>query len=243
MNRRDYLGAVAGLATAATIPIAGCSTAVGEVPAPEIPESRLDGWTRIDERVETVFEEEVGDATIEGKAHAVVYEDEQLREEIEAAIGEIDHPVATLAASRVVFSGGLGGADGTDAGVAERVETAARERFESRLREAGIEDIERTSAETVTVDSGARARYHRYMADLMLDTDAAAAADVDAIPVAGDLATWRGGESSLVAGAAYPAESLSATIERGGGDPSDVDVGFDAAAYREEVRAILTAIE
>lgn len=246
MNRRDYLGAVAGLATAATVPIAGCSTGVGEVPAPELPESRMDGWTRIDERVETVFEEEIGDATIEGKAHAVVYEDEQLRNDVEAAIGELDHPVATLAASRVAFSGGLGGAAGTDAGVAERVETAARERFEARLREAGIENIERTNAETVTVDSGAKARYRRYVADLTLGAEAAEAAEatgVEAIPVAGDLATWRAEESSLIAGAAYPAESLSETIERGGGDASDVDVEFDAAAYRGEIRAVLTAIE
>jgi len=243
MNRRDYLGAVAGLATAAAVPIAGCSTGVGEVPAPELPESRTDAWARIDERVETAFEKEVGDATIEGRAHAVVCEDEELRNDVEAAIGELDHPVATLAASRVVFSGGLGGAAGTDAGVADAIETEARERFETRLRDAGIENIEHTSAETVTVDSGAKARYRRYVADLTHNGEAADAAGVEAIPVAGDLATWRAAESSLIAGAVYPAESLSETIERGGGDASDVDVEFDAAAYREEVRAILTAIE
>jgi hypothetical protein len=243
MDRRDYLGALAGFATAATVPIAGCSTGVGDVPAPEFPDSRMDGWTRIDESVETVFEEEVGDATVEGEAHALIYEDEQLRSDVEAAIGELDHPVASLAASRVAFSGGIGGPAGTDAGVAERVETAARERFESRLREAGIENIERASAETVTVDSGAEARYRRYVADLTLDGDAADAAGVDAIPVAGDLATWRAEESSLIVGAAYPAESLSATIERRGGDASGVDTGYDAAAYREEVRAIITVIE
>jgi hypothetical protein len=242
MNRRDYLGALAGLATAATVPIAGCSTGVGDVPAPELPESRMDGWTRIDEATETVFEEEVGDATIEGTAHTVAYEDEQLRGDVEAAIGEIDHPVAILATSRVAFSGGIGGPAGTDAGIADRVETTARERFESRLREAGIENIERASAETVTVDSGAEARYRRYVADLALDSDAAAATGIDAIPMAGDLATWRAEASSLIAGAAYPAEPLSATIERRGGDASDVDTGYDAAAYREEIRAIITAI-
>lgn len=243
MNRRDYLGAVAGFATAATVPIAGCSTGVGEVPAPELPESRMDGWTRIDERVETVFEEEIGDATIEGKAHAVVYEDEELRGDIESAIGGIDHPVATLGASRVAFSGGFGGPAGTDAGVAERVETAARERFESRLREAGIENIQRSGAEIVTVDSGTEARYRRYVGDLTLETDAAAAVGVDAVPVAGDLVSWRAGESSLIAGAVYPAESLSATIERENGGASDVATGFEPAAYREGIRAIITTIE
>ena len=237
MNRRDYLGAVAGLAT---VPIAGCSTGVGEVPAPAFPESRMDGWTRIEERVETVFEEDVGGATIEGKAHAVVHEDEQLRSDVEAAIGGLDHPVATLAASRVVFSGGIGGWDGTDTGVAERIEAAARERYESRLREAGVENIERTSAETVTVESGAKARYRRYAADLSLDIGAVA---VGSIPVVGDLATWRAEESSLIVGAAYPAESLSATIERGGGDASGVDTGFNAESYRSDVRAIVVAIE
>jgi hypothetical protein len=243
MNRRDYLGAVAGLATAATVPIAGCSTGVGEVPPPEFPESRMDGWTRIETKTETVFEEEIGGSSIEGKANTVAYEDEALRGEIEAELGEIGHPVATLAASRVAFSGGFGGPAGTEAGVADRLETAARERFESRLREAGVENIERTSAETVTVDSGAEARYRRYAADLTLETDAAAAAGVDSIPVVGDLAAWRGEESSLIVGAAYPAESLSDTIEREGGDVSDVDTGFDAAAYRGEIRAIVTAIE
>jgi hypothetical protein len=203
----------------------------------------MDGWTRIDVRVETVFEEEIGDATIEGKAHAVVYEDEELRGDIESAIGGIDHPVATLGASRVAFSGGFGGPAGTDAGVAERVETAARERFESRLREAGIENIQRSGAEIVTVDSGTEARYRRYVGDLTLETDAAAAVGVDAVPVAGDLVSWRAGEASLIAGAVYPAESLSATIERENGGAGDVATGFEPAAYREGIRAMITAIE
>jgi hypothetical protein len=237
MNRRDYLGAVAGFATAATVPIAGCSTGVGEVPAPELPESEMDGWRRIDERVETVIEADVGDTTIEGKAHAVVYEDEELRDDVEAAIGAVDHPVATLWASRVVFSGGFGGPAGI-AGI-----PGVDERVESRLQEAGIENIQRSNVETVTVDSGAEARYLRYVGDLTLDTDATAAAGVDAVPVAGDLAFWRAGESSLIAGAAYPAESLSATIERENGDASDLDTGFDPAAYREGIRAVVTAVE
>jgi hypothetical protein len=243
MNRRDYLGAVAGLVTASTVPIAGCSTGVGDVPPPEFPESRMDGWTRIEAETETLFEEEVGGSTIEGKARTVAHEDEGLRGDIEAEVGEIGHPVATLAASRVALSGGFGGPAGTEPGVAERVETAARERFESRLRDAGVENVERTAAETVTVDSGAEARYRRYVADLTLDTDAAATAKVDAIPVVGDLATWRSEESSLIVGAAYPAESLSTTVERQGGDASDIDTGFDAATYRGEIRAIVTAVE
>lgn len=243
MNRRDFVGALTGLAAAATIPLAGCSTAVGEVPAPEVPRERMDGWTRIDEARETPVEEEVGDATIEGKAHTVVYEDERLRDEVEAAIGELDRPVSILAASRVAFSGGLGGAAGTDAGVAEAVERAARERFESRLREAGIENIERTGATTVAVESGAEARYRRYVADLPLDTDAADAAGVDSIAVAGDLATWRAEESSLIVGAVSPAESLAAAAERQDGDPGGVEINFDAAAYRDDVRAIVTSVE
>jgi hypothetical protein len=243
MNRRDYLGTVAGLATAVTVPIAGCSTGVGEVPPPEFPESRMDGWTRIETKTETLFQEEIGGSSIGAKANTVAYEDEALRGEIEAEIGEIDHPVATLAASRIAFSGGLGGSAGTEAGVADRLETAARERFESRLQEAGVENLERTSTETVTVDSGAEARYRRYAADLTLAVDAAAAAGVDMIPVVGDLAAWRGEGFSLIVGAAYPAESLSATIEREGSDASDVDTGFDAAEYRGQVRAIVTVIE
>jgi hypothetical protein len=201
----------------------------------------MDGWTRIDETRETVFEEELGDSTIEAKAHTVAYGDRQLREAIEAELGPTAHPVSTVAASRVVASGGLAGAP--DDGVAEAVETAARERFESRLHEAGIENVERTSAESVTVDSGATARYRRYVADLSVDTDAAAEAGIDSIPVAGDLATWRAGDSSIIAGAAYPAESLSATAERQGGDASGIDTGFDPVAYRQEVRAILTGVE
>ena len=81
------------------------------------------------------------------------------------------------------------------------------------------------------------------MADLSVDTDAAAEAGIDSIPVAGDLATWRAGDSSIIAGAAYPAESLSATAERQGGDASGIDTGFDPVAYRQEVRAILTGVE
>ncbi len=243
MNRRDYLGTVAGIVTAATVPIAGCSTGVGEVPPPEFPESQMDGWARIDERVETVFKKEVAGSTIEAKAHALAYEDSELRRDIETETGGVDHPVSTIGASRVAVSGGLGGPTGTEAGIADRVEAAATDRFESRLEKAGVENIERTSIETVTVDSGVDARYRRYAADLTFDTDAAGVAEADSLPVTGDLVSWRAEDTSLIVGAAYPAESLSTTVERRGGDASDIDTGYDAGAYREKIRAVITAIE
>lgn len=241
MNRRDYLGALAGLAAA--IPIAGCSTAVGAVPAPRFPESRLDGWERIDERRETLLEESLAGRTIEAKAHAVGYADRDLEAVLEEAIGEIDHPTSVLAASRVAISGDLESAMDADSGLLARTEEAARERFESRLAAVGLKDIQRTGTDTVNVDTGEDARYVRYLADLSLDGVRAGGVTLDSIPVAGDLMVWRHEDALLVAGAAYPAESPSTTIERRDGDPDAVDTGFDPGAYRREIRVTLTGID
>jgi len=99
----------------------------------------------------------------------------------------------------------------------------------------------------VQVDTGETAEYVSYVADLSVEAATGRGglgeADLDSIPVAGDLATWRGDGSILVAGGAYPAERLPETIERGGGDPGGIDAGFDPDAYRASVRAIITGIQ
>lgn len=241
MKRRTYLGSVAALAAGSTVALAGCSTSVGEVSAPAFPDSMGEQWTQIDERTETLFEESVAGTTIEAKARGVVYEDVDLRSAIEDAIGELEHPVALLAGSRVAFSGDLEQA--LDGDLLDRAEDAVRDRFEDQLAQMGIENVERTETGTITVDTGEEANYRRYVGDLQLDETSGPEVDLDSLPVAGDLASWQPADSMLVVGAAYPAETLSETIERNGGDGSSVDVGYDPAAYRSEIRSIMTAVE
>ncbi|MFB6295367.1 MAG: hypothetical protein ABEH66_00800 [Halobacteriales archaeon] len=156
MNRRTYIKTVAGIAAATAVPVAGCSTAVGSVPAPDFPDLD-DRWTQYDERRETLFEREVAGTPVEAKAHGVAYEDEALRRAFADALGELDHPVSVVAATRVSVSGDLEQLLGGDA--LSEVERRARERFESRLSEVGIENIERTDAEDVQVDTGETAEY------------------------------------------------------------------------------------
>jgi hypothetical protein len=245
MDRRTYLRTVAGLVAGAAVPVAGCSTAVGSVPAPEFPDLD-DGWTQFDERRETLFEDDVAGSTVEAKAHAVAYEDESLRREFARALGTLDHPASVLAASRVSASGDLERLLDADSGAVATVEKRARERFESRLAEVGIENVERTEADSVQVDTGETAEYVRYLADLSVEAATEGTvigeADLDTVPVAGDLAIWKHDGSLLVAGAAYPAERLSETIERRGGDPDGIEADFDPAAYRQNVRAVITGI-
>lgn len=239
VNRRQFLEAVAGVATAATISIAGCSATPSEVSVPTFPESRLDGWKQIDSGEETLFE-----ASVEADAHWVVYEDSKLRQAVVDEIGQLEHPVSVIVASRVALSDDLEQVLAvSERELLSRAEKAGRNRFEAWLTQLNIENIERSETSTITVSSGDEAIQRRYMADRLLEEANKLAIDVDAIPVTGDLITWRHNNSILIAGAIYPAETLASTIERTGREASEVEDGFDPATYRNDVRSILTNIE
>lgn len=253
MNRRSYLAAAAG--AAAAVGLAGCTRAVASVPPPAIPESRLDGWEERDDRQRTVFEETFAGATVEAKAHTVVYGDAALRREVEReTLGYVDASISLVSATRVEFSPDLDGVPGIKGAVLDRTEEESRAAFRSQLEDVGVRDVERVGTGTLSIDTGESARLTRYEGRFpvgpiefeLVDGETVTIGE-QPLTVAGDLAIWHGGDYVLIGGGAYPAEDFEASVERSPTDAIDVsveiDLGLDPGALREEVRGIVTAVE
>ncbi|MFB6093650.1 MAG: hypothetical protein ABEJ77_01745 [Halanaeroarchaeum sp.] len=256
MQRREFIAAT-GAGTAAAL--AGCTGALGAVPAPAVPTSRLEegGWVLREETQETVFEESYGPVTVTAKAHTLLYGDAALRRSLrEKTLGRVDGRVAMFAATRIAFSPNLvdlPGGIATDP-ILDRTEAAARAQFESQMRAAGLTDVTRTDTGTLAIDTGETARLTEYEAtypvgDLTFDVteEESIALPIGGIAVASDLAVWQHGGSVLVAGGAYPAETVDETVTT---DLSsaisvtvDVHLGLDPASYRRELRGLITSVE
>ena len=103
MDRRTFLGTGAAAAAAA---LAGCSTAVGAVAPPDVPEDQLSegGWEQTEQSLETVFEREILGQSIEAKSHTLVFEDRALREAVrDATDGAVDQSWRFFFATRLRF--------------------------------------------------------------------------------------------------------------------------------------------
>lgn len=253
MNRRRFLG-VAGVAGLGAL--AGCTGALGTVAPPDVPQDRLDegGWTQTDRSEQTVYEESYGPATVTAKSTTLTFEDEALAAEVaEKTLDQIQGRLAIYAASHINFSpdlNNLPGGVGREEVVSE-VEAAAKEQFEQRMRDNGLENVERTGEEPFETDSGKSPGLTTYSAEFPVGTveyDAggeALAIEVGSIGVAGDLAVWNEGDYVVVAGGAYPAENFAKTTEKELSEAItvtvDVDLGLTPEDYRAEVRGLMAA--
>ncbi|AKH98443.1 DUF6517 family protein [Halanaeroarchaeum sulfurireducens] len=254
MDRRDFL-AFAG--TGALASIAGCTSALGSVAAPDVPTDELEagGWVLQDESEETVFEETYL-ITVEAKSHSLSYGDEALRAAIrEKTLGHVDGTMAMFAATRIEFSpdlASLPGGVGTGQ-IIDRTESEARSQFESRMKSAGLGNVERVGTGTLQVDTGANARLTTYEAEFPFDgvsfpvtDDRALSLSGSPIAVAGDLAVWPHDGAVLVAGGAYPAENVEETVTEELSEAItvtvDLDLGLEPERYREEVRSLVRGV-
>lgn len=254
MYRRAYLGAAAAGLTA----FAGCSAASASNGPPEVPKRALaDDWTQVvADAQDPAFEQSVGPVTLTASIVTRLYENETLRAAVrERTLGQVDTQLATFFASRISFDpdltdvpGGVGQAQ-----LLDTVESQARAAFESRLRSSGLADLERTGGGSMTVDSGAEARRTDYSAAVGFDDFSFSLTDGEdltvnggEVTVAGHLATWVAEDSVLLAGGAYPGENFARTIETSPSEAIDVtvdvDLGFDPAAYREELFSLVRSV-
>lgn len=237
--------------------LAGCTTAVGSVAPPVVPEGRLEegGWTQVDERQRTVFERQFLGQSVEAKSHTLVFSDTALRESIrEKTLGNVDSQVSVVSASHIDFSADIDELPGVRGEILSRTEAAARSQFESRMESVGLTDIERTGTGTLEVDTGESASLTRYAAafpiesfDVALPDDQSLTVDGGTLSVTGDLAVWHHQDYVLVAGGVYPGENFSRSLSKDLSDAITVDVEVDLGlkpdTYRDEVRGILTAVE
>jgi hypothetical protein len=121
----------------------------------------------------------------------------------------------------------------------------ARTEFAESVQEDGIVSAERTDARWLDREDGTEARAFRYAVEFPLD-----AAALDGGPRQPTLrgvlwaAIWPTTAAYAMAGGIYPAETLSAALDRQGAtvDRADVGVTVDRGAHRRALaRAIQTA--
>ena len=157
---------------------------------PALPEARLDGWTLLEERRETLFS--LPAATVEG--HTLLYEDAQLRERLAAATGR-DQVWRFFFATGVEFDPPLPPGVGT-AMVYPSVAGEAKRAFADDLRERGFRSVSRGRRERARSADGDRIRLQEYAAVLPVD-----GVEVD---TTGWLGVWTTGREFRIAGGAYP---------------------------------------
>ena len=253
MNRRRFLGGAGVVGLGA---LAGCTNALGSVAPPQVPDQQLEdgGWEQTDRSEETVLDESYGPVNVTAKSTTLTFSDTALAAEVsEKTLDRIDGTLAIFAASHINFDPNLNNLPagvGTEEVVSE-TESQARRQFEQRMRDQGLENVERVGEEEFSTDSGKSPGLATYRGEFPVGTIEFEASsetftlDVDTIEVAGDLAVWNQGDFVVVAGGAYPAENFAETVSR---DLSaaisvsvDVDLGLTPDRYQAEIRNLIAA--
>ena len=253
MDRRTLLGTAAGLGIAG---LAGCATlADASVSPPNVPEDDLKskGWTQVDSTQDTILEESYGPVTLTAKAYTVIYSNTALRERVkEDSLGKVDSRLALFSATRIDFSPDLGDLPGGVGRkeVMDKIEENARDRFRSRLKDAGLEEVTRTDTGSFDVNTGESASLTEYEAtydvptfDFAIDANNTVSIEGQSLTVNGALAVWHHGDFSIVAGGAYLGENFTKSTTKHPSDAItvsvDVDLGFEPETYRENVHGFI----
>jgi hypothetical protein len=192
----------------------------GEPAYPTVPETALDGWTLTDESVETLFQ--LPAARVRGATRR--YEDRALREAVrEATGGELDHEVRFFAATRLGFTPSL--PPGTMPSlILPTVRSEAETTFRRRLRDRGVEDLDRAARERMRVRSGSRARLTRY--------DGVDPTVGDGLAVSGWVGVWKHRRDLFVVTGGYPAVRVADVLDvEDAGDP----LAMTPSTYRDEL--------
>ncbi|MFB6268005.1 MAG: hypothetical protein ABEI31_10125 [Halodesulfurarchaeum sp.] len=254
MHRRDVLIAAG---TGALASLSGCQTAVGAVALPDVPEAQLEsgGWTqRAVTRGRTVFERNFGPVSVKAVASSVVYEDAALARTVKRrTLGKIEATLALFTATRIDMAPPIDELGPIQEEVESRIMDAAGQQLQTRLEEAGLEDVRKADTGTLTVDSGAEARLTTYRANYPVPDVTFPVTDGTAVTIPGTdlaieapLAVWASGGGYLVAGGAYPAEDYSKSVSRDLTSAIsvsvDVDLGLSPESYRTELRDLMTAV-
>ena len=192
---------------------------------PDFDADALDGWTRIDESVETLFEL----PTMQVRGATRRYEDERVRAAVrEATDGDIDHEWRFVGATKLGFQPSL--PPGTlPSMVVPSVRSEARQNFKQRLTERGVTEVERGKRERMRVRSGNRARLTRF--DGIDPTGEVA--------VAGWVGAWNDGRDFYVVTGGYPAAPLGDAL---GLDSDEAALSLPPATMRNELLELFRSV-
>jgi hypothetical protein len=193
---------------------------------PEVDDG-LDGWTLVEESVETLFR--LPTARVRGSTRR--YDDERTRRAVrEATGGDVDREWRFLSATRMGFVPSLPPGTPT-AALLGTVRREARGAFEDRLAGRGLADVERKQSERVRVRSGGRARLSRYRARDSVDDRA--------FPVTGWVGVWHDAGDFFVVTGGYPARRLADVL---GVDGATGPLAASPTAYRDEFVELLRSV-
>ena len=207
------------------------------VPAPSVPDDRLDGGERVEGSVDRLYGVEGADI----RGHTVLYEDRRLREAVREATGSaVDQSWRFFFATRLAFRPPL--APGTRALVLPAVRTEATRSFLEDLRDRGVEDTDRGRDERIRTDDRERLRLRQVTGTLPTP-----GGDV---PVEGWVCV-RHTDDIYVVGGAYPRTSLARALgvdiggtdgEGSGTEDLESPLARDPADYRDELFALVGAV-
>jgi len=240
---------------------------------PAVPEDRLaeDGWVQSNTQ-ESGSKQNAGPVTVKSVTNLVTYEDEQLVQRLRDRPVKIESDSETpetkpisaynqdafsdrirvFSASRTDLSPNVDNAPG-NVGMKELygvITDRARTRFEQRLEDAGLSDVEQHGESKLEIETGETATLFEYEATYTFDgftvqyEDEDVTFSGDELDVAGHLAIWHHGEYFLVAGGAHPAENYAQTKTRmvqresnGGSYEEEVTISVDLALEPDEYEA------
>lgn len=252
MDRRSFLASAAGIGAAA---LAGCASASGEVPPPQVSQERLDqgGWERVADETRTVFEQDFGPATLTATARSQQYVDAELSTTIEEkTLGAVQVPLMVFNATRVGFSPDLDSVPIAKGQIKDRVAANAREQFEASLEERGLVEVQMTEQGSLAVDTGESADLFHYTAafpfdDLTFDVRGEQVAIEGAkLDVRGWLAAWNHDGATFVAASACPGQNFQRSVDRDLSEAIhvsvDIDLGLTPDAYREECLGLMRSV-
>jgi hypothetical protein len=245
VTRRRLL---AGGAAVGVAGLAGClGGRDGAVPAPEVTSDRIeDGWRLRDESAGAIVERSYGPVTVSALEHTRIYEYAPVAEALSEAFGASGSPVVFFA-TRIDIRPAI---DALPAGIGRdrlmaEVESAAVDAFRSQLNANGIEDVEVVDEGISTVQSGHTATTWRLEGEFAVDGEVAlptgSTASLDEpVPIGSRLGVWHDGTDVIVAGGAYPAESLTETVDGALPDAIDAETAIEAVADAEAADALAT---
>lgn len=254
-NRRKFIGAAA---TAVVGALAGCSSATGQLPPPQISEAKLKngGWETVSDSTETVFEETYLGVEVNADARTVVYEDVALRSEVtEKTLDSVDARLGTFFASRISFSPNLNSLPGGAGSDTIRTEAKgnAETKFKGQLERSGVTNISKTGETTITVETGKRVPITKYDGEYRVESMEFPIKGGETVSIEGQsltvnafLGAWNRGDYTFVAGGAYPGENFTDYVETRLSNAItvtvDIDLGLTPGAYRDEQYGLLKSV-
>lgn len=187
------------------------------------------GWVKVEETVETLFS--LSAARVRGAT--VRYEENRSRDALAGATeGDIDILLRFLAATRIGFEPPLPPGIGP-AMVAPTVKSQAVSNFADRLRDRGLENVERDGSQRIRVDRR-RAKVTKFTATLPIHEHH------DDLPLACWVAVWTRPEGNTIVTGGHPTVEIASHFDI---DTDDTSVTRSGEEYREEFFSILRKVD